>query len=90
MYDLRKVCNFHTSYFILHTSYFILHTSYFILHTHLMPQPKIKIELEPIDYIIEVLGVIGILVLITLPVYFIDQLPDTVPSHFDGSGQPND
>lgn len=55
-----------------------------------MERPKIKIELEPIDIATEIIGVIGLIILIFLPIYFYDRLPDTIPSHFASNGEPNE
>ena len=54
-----------------------------------MERPKIKIEPEPIDKIIEWLGVLGLLLLIGLPLYYFDQLPETIPRHFGADGKPD-
>ena len=49
-------------------------------------RPKIKIEKDTGDLIIEVLGWTGVLLLFLLPFFYYDQLPDKVPSHFNASG----
>lgn len=54
-----------------------------------MERPKMKIELEPIDKIIEWLGVLGLVILIGLPLYYFDQLPSTIPRHFGADGEPD-
>ena len=55
-----------------------------------MKRPKVKIKLDTIDTIIEALGVIALLVLITLPLYYFDQLPNEIPSHYGASGKPDE
>lgn len=54
-----------------------------------MQRPKMKIELEPIDKIIGWLGVLGLVILIGLPLYYFDQLPETIPRHFRADGTPD-
>jgi len=41
------------------------------------------------DKIIEWLGVLGLIVLIGLPLYYFDQLPETIPRHFGADGEPD-
>lgn len=54
-----------------------------------MDRPKITIPLDRIDRLVEVIGIVAVLTLITLPLYFYSQLPDTIPSHFNWSGTPD-
>lgn len=54
-----------------------------------MIRPKIKIKYQTIDYIIELLGIIGIVCLIVIPIYFYNDLPDILPIHFNIKGQPD-
>ncbi len=54
-----------------------------------MTRPKIKIEPEPIDRIVESIGVIGIILLIGLPVFYYSSLPDIIPKHYGLSGEPD-
>ena len=55
-----------------------------------MSRPKIKIEKENVDLILEVLAIVGILFLIAYPLFHYNSLPDEIPSHFGPSGQPDD
>lgn len=50
-------------------------------------RPRIPIKLTTIDYFIEIIGAIGILCLIFLPVYFFNDLPTQLPKHFNAHGQ---
>lgn len=50
-------------------------------------RPGISIKLTPIDYFIEIIGVIGIICLVFLPVYFLKDLPNQIPKHFNALGQ---
>ena len=54
-----------------------------------MKRPKIKIKLDGIDKTIEALGGFALLVLVALPLFYFDQLPDEIPSHYGASGQPD-
>jgi uncharacterized membrane protein len=54
-----------------------------------MERPKLKIELEPIDKWIQWIGILGLVILTGLPIYFFDQLPETIPRHFGANGEPD-
>ena len=54
-----------------------------------MERPKFKIELTPVDKATELIGIIGLLILIALPIYFFDKVPDTIPRHFGANGEPD-
>ena len=54
-----------------------------------MERPQLKIELEPIDKASELLGILGLLLLIGLPIYYFDKLPETIPRHFGANGEPD-
>ncbi|MGB5402651.1 MAG: DUF1648 domain-containing protein [Robiginitalea sp.] len=54
-----------------------------------MERPKLKIKLEPIDKGIEWIGILGLVILTGLPIYFFDQLPETIPRHFGANGEPD-
>lgn len=54
-----------------------------------MPRPRVKIELDPIDWLLEIAGLIGLILLIILPYYYYDKLPDSIPRHFDFTGKPD-
>lgn len=49
-------------------------------------QIKIEIERQPIDWLIEIIGWIGIVFLIFIPAYYYHLLPDIIPSHYDLNG----
>lgn len=55
-----------------------------------MKNPKIKIEPSISDQIFECFGILGLIFLISLPIYFYSELPDTIPTHFNGSGVADD
>ncbi len=52
-----------------------------------MDKPKIKIEYEPIDWILELIGAIGILFLIGIPLYYYNGLPDIIPQLYNLQGE---
>ena len=54
-----------------------------------MNNPKLKVKLTTVDYILEVIGLIGIICMIVLPIYFFNDLPDKLPKHFNAQGQPD-
>lgn len=51
-----------------------------------MKRPKLKIELEPFDWIVEGIGIVALLGLVALPFLYYDDLPDTIPHHYDIDG----
>ena len=54
-----------------------------------MSQPKLKIEKENIDWIIEAIALLGLIFLIGYPILNFDILPDKIPSHFNALGDPD-
>ena len=54
-----------------------------------MIRPKIRIKYQTIDYTVELLGIIGLICLIVIPIYFYNDLPDSLPIHFNIKGQPD-
>lgn len=54
-----------------------------------MNRPKINIKYHTIDYIIESLGIIALVSLLTAPIYFYNELPDNIPMHYNIYGQPD-
>lgn len=55
-----------------------------------MKRPKIKIKLDPIDKVIQVITLLGLITLIILPIYYYDILPEQIPSHYGANGLPDD
>jgi len=49
--------------------------------------PRIHIKLTKTDYLFEIIGLIGIVCLIALPIYFFNDLPSQIPKHFNALGQ---
>lgn len=54
-----------------------------------MTQPKINIPKEQIDYILEGLSFLALLVLIGLSIFYYGQLPEEIPNHFNFQGEAN-
>ena len=54
-----------------------------------MERPRLTITSEPIDKIIETLGIAGLLWLLGSSVYYYDSLPEIIPRHFNAYGQPD-
>ncbi len=50
----------------------------------------VKPAREPIDWFLEALALLGLLVLFGYVIYHFPKLPDIIPSHFNASGQPDD
>ncbi len=53
-------------------------------------RPQLNIQKEPVDKALELAGVIGVIVMIALPLYYWPDIPDIVPTHFNAAGQPDD
>jgi uncharacterized membrane protein len=51
--------------------------------------PKVKIKRTTFDWIIEVAGFSFLVVLIALPVIWYNNLPETIPVHFNAAGVPD-
>ena len=54
-----------------------------------MNRQKLSINLTTVDYIVEIIGLIGIICLIFLPIYYFNDLPNRIPKHFNAFGQPD-
>jgi len=50
-------------------------------------RPKIKLELTPIDIVLEILGWTSILAIWVLTITNYSSLPDTIPIHWNGAGK---
>ena len=44
---------------------------------------------DTIDYLLEGFAALGVILLIAFPLFYFNQLPDMVPTHFDMSGNPD-
>lgn len=52
-------------------------------------QPRLTIEPDQSDKIIELLSLVGLALLIGFSIYYYPHLPDVVPTHFDLMGRPD-
>jgi uncharacterized membrane protein len=52
-------------------------------------RPKLNLELEITDKLIDMAGWVGLVFLWGLTITVYSKLPDIIPTHFDLSGQPN-
>jgi len=54
-----------------------------------MERPRIRIEPEPFDQFLDAAGFLALAVLIGLPLYYYESLPDIIPRHFGADGTPD-
>jgi len=54
-----------------------------------MERPKIKIDLDISDYIIESIGATFLVLMIGWPLYYFNELPEIIPRHFNAAGEPD-
>jgi len=52
-------------------------------------RPRIRIEPDSFDMIVEFVSVIFLIFLIVIPLRYYGSLPEKIPTHFDGSGTPD-
>ncbi|MEO0340551.1 MAG: DUF1648 domain-containing protein, partial [Bacteroidota bacterium] len=50
-------------------------------------RPKLTIDWQPIDWLIETIGAIALVLMILLPILYLGILPDEVPRHFNAAGE---
>jgi len=53
-------------------------------------RPLLKLAMGPADLILEILAIVSLLCFIGFMAYHYATLPETVPTHFDASGKPDD
>jgi uncharacterized membrane protein len=53
------------------------------------PRPRIKLKLSSHDYVIEFLGIAFLVILIAIPLFYYNHLPEKIPVHFNSAGQPD-
>lgn len=54
-----------------------------------MERPKIYIKPTGFDYLLEVLAALSLLSLFLIPLWYYQDLPETIPRHFNGRGEPD-
>lgn len=52
-------------------------------------RPKLNIKLTLLDWIIELVALVSVILLLILPIYYYDILPDKIPRHFNAQGKPD-
>jgi len=53
------------------------------------PRPRIKLKLSSHDYVIEFIGLSFLIILIAIPIFYYNQLPESIPIHFNAEGNPD-
>jgi uncharacterized membrane protein len=53
-------------------------------------RPKIKVERTRLDWVIEFVAFVFLIILVSLPLIFFNDLPERVPVHFNIEGEPDD
>jgi uncharacterized membrane protein len=53
-------------------------------------RPLIKPEMTPIDWLIEAFSIMGLMIFLGFVIYNFPKLPETIPSHFNGAGIPDE
>ena len=54
-----------------------------------MDRPKLHIALDTSDWIMEIVGAIFLILMVGLPMYYFNELPDIIPKHFNAVGEPD-
>lgn len=54
-----------------------------------MDRPKLKIELDTSDWVIEIVGAFFMILMVGFPIYYFNELPETIPRHFNAAGEPD-
>lgn len=54
-----------------------------------MRRPKIKIQPTKADWGVDIIGLIGVIFTVVLVIIFYNDLPDTIPTHYNMTGQPD-
>ncbi|MDV7400732.1 DUF1648 domain-containing protein, partial [Arthrospira platensis SPKY1] len=54
-----------------------------------MDRPRVQIEKDDFDRAMEILGLLALALLIILPAFYYNQLPEIIPRHFGPDGRPD-
>jgi len=54
-----------------------------------MGNPKINLPNEPIDNILDLVGFLGLIVMIGMTFYYVGDLPEKIPTHYNFKGEPD-
>lgn len=52
-----------------------------------MPRPIIKLQKDRLDQMLEGIAILFVLVMVCLPLVAFQELPETIPTHFNASGE---
>lgn len=52
-------------------------------------RPKFQIPLQPMDYVLEVLAILGLIFLFGSSAFYYSELPEQIPTHFGPNGAPD-
>ncbi|MEZ4919294.1 MAG: DUF1648 domain-containing protein [Saprospiraceae bacterium] len=52
-------------------------------------RPRINVEMTSFDMLLEALAAVGLILLLVLPIWNFYDLPDTIPTHFNHLGEPD-
>lgn len=52
-------------------------------------RPIIKIEKDALDWAMDIVGILCLIGLIVIPFIYYSELPSEIPSHYNGSGEPD-
>jgi uncharacterized membrane protein len=52
-------------------------------------RPRIKLKMSSIDWTAEIIAFAFLVILISLPLVYLNELPETIPVHFNGAGVPD-
>jgi len=52
-------------------------------------RPRIKPDKEPVDFLLEITGIIAVIAMLVLTAMSFKGLPDRIPTHFNGMGNPD-
>ena len=53
-------------------------------------RPRLKLEKQPLDKALEIIGIMAVIAMLALPVYYWADIPDVIPTHYNTLGQPDD
>lgn len=53
------------------------------------PRPRLKLRLSSHDHVVEFLGLSFMIILIAIPIFYYNQLPERIPTHFNTAGEPD-
>jgi len=53
-------------------------------------RPMVRPEMMPIDWLFEAIALVGLMILLGFVIYYYPRLPETIPSHFNAAGTPDE